>query len=430
MEDKGNSKIWFDRLLTRTKLSDKVLDKLNSVYSMKINNKSKYYSEYSSTLYNIIKCVIINTDKMYVSFDKESYQGKIIVNGSGVTPKVKYTQVFKMIDLLAKNNLISVNKGFKVNRRIKEDGYIEFSEELKCLIHKVIQDSGIIPKFKNNLNALVVLDGNDNPLVLKGENKMLGKEFITFVSDFNDWIAEQEIYLDEVEITAWLCRIFKENLQQHGRFYNVGQIINYQTLSQIKRGDIVINGEGTIELDYQHIHPSILYELADIKRITDMYDVGVKEYADCTQTPKQVRNTVKDALLRMLNTSSRAGAIASVIKMFEDRDGKVDNLFSRYGDITNANLKVLAGQVVTSIEQSHTEISEDFYKNKALGLMGLDSQIMNNVLMLCKEDGIVALPLHDSIIIPESEGLNASVIMKEAYEKVLGSDYNCKIDIK
>lgn len=428
MEDKG--KVWFDRLLARTKLSDIVLDKINNTYTMKINNKSKFYSEYSSVVNNMIKCIVNNIPKLHVNLNKNYYQSKVIINGSSLNPKINYAQVFKVIRFLEDKGLVNVNRGYRVSSKLKEDGYITFSQEFESFIQTIVRDSGITPKFKNNLNALVVLDSDDKPLVLKGENKMLGKEFITFVSDFNDWIAEQEIYLDEVEITAWLCRIFKENLQQHGRFYNVGQVINYQTLSQIKRGDIVINGEGTIELDYQHIHPSILYELADIKRVTDMYDVGVKEYPDCTQTPKQVRNTVKDTLLRMLNTSSRAGAIASVVKMFEDRDGKVDNLFSRYGDITCTNLKVLAEQVVVSIEQSHTEISEDFYKNKALGLMGLDSQIMNNVLMLCKEDGIVALPLHDSIIVPESEGLNASVIMKEAYEKVLGSDYNCKIDIK
>ena len=430
MEDKVNSKVWLDRLLPRTNLSDKVLDKINNTYSIGINNKSKFYPEYSATIYNIIKCIVTNTNRLYVSFDKTSYQGKVIINGSGIIPKVRYTQVFKIINLLCRNSLITVSKGYRINKNLKSDGYIEFNENLIKLVLEVIEDSKIVPKFKNNLNSLVVLGEDNKPLILKGENKVMSKEFITFVSDFNEWIADQEIYLDDIEITTWLCRIFKENLQQHGRFYNVGQIVNYQTFSQIKRGDIVINGEGTIELDYKHLHPSILYELADIERITDMYDVGIKEYSNCIQTSKQVRNIVKDSLLRMLNTSSRAAAISSVVKMLQDRDSEVDNLFSRYGDLSNVDLKVLAEQVVDSIEESHSEISGDFYSNKALGLMGIDSQIMNNVLMSCKDDGIVALPLHDSIIVPESEGLNASVIMRESYIKVLGTDYNCKIEVK
>ena len=428
MED--SSKVWLDRLLTRTKLSDTVLDKINNIYCMNTSKKSKFYSEYSSVVNNILKCVINDIPKLYINLNKNYYQSKVIINGNSINPKINYAQVLKVIGFLEDKGLVTVNRGYRISSKFKEDGYIKISQEFESFIRAIVQESGIAPKFKNNLNALVVLGGDDKPLVLKGENKMLGKEFITFVSDFNDWIAEQEIYLDDIEITAWLCRIFKENLQQHGRFYNVGQIINYQTLSQIKRGDIVINGEGTIELDYKHIHPSILYELADIERITDMYDVGVKEYTGCIQTSKQVRNIVKDSLLRMLNTSSRSGAIASVTKMLQERDNEVDTLFSRYGDVSNVDLRVLADQVVSSIEESHSEISGDFYSNKALGLMGLDSQIMNNVLMSCKEDGIVALPLHDSIIVPESEGLNASVIMREAYEKVLGSDYNCKIDIK
>lgn len=53
-------------------------------------------------------------------------------------------------------------------------------------------------------------------------------------------------------------------------------------------------------------------------------------------------------------------------------------------------------------------------------LMFLESQIMMRILLSCRSDAIVALPLHDGVLVPQSLSRNAKLIMEAAFRQATG----------
>ena len=424
-----NNTLWLDRLLRPNKLSNTILNHLISMNVISISKTTTYFSEYSSILNNLVRAVVLGGDKLYVSGDRSYYTPKIIINGKSIKSKIKYTSTRKVLDSLEKVGMIHICKGWKTPKH-KQDGYVELLDSFKYLVVTTIHKYNIIPKFQTKRDVLRLVDDNKKSLKYDKGDKMFADNVISGLTTYNEFLSKQEVKCGGVELTTWLCRIFKDNFTKHGRLYNIDQIINYQTLPSETRKSITINGSHTVEVDYKALHPSILYEQEGICYEGDMYNVFVFwDTLNITATDRQKRNIIKDAFLRTLNTASEYRAVKSVVKMFME-DNKLSPTERRYGEVDMDNVEDIAEEILGAISEEHCDISHLFYSEESLTLMNIDSHIISNVIIMCLQEGIPALPLHDSCIVPIEHKERVKEVMMESYNSILGNTLNCKIEEK
>lgn len=193
-----------------------------------------------------------------------------------------------------------------------------------------------------------------------------------------------------------LKRIFNNcTFDNGGRFYHAWWL----EIPKEYRKHIIINGFKTIELDYSALHPSILYAWKGLPALEDPY--AIKGYDE------KYRAAIKLALLIMINAKSQKAALKAMR----------NKLSNQYEEFNNAN-KVR--KLHNAIKETHAPISEYFNSNIGIELQRIDSNIAERVMLrLNGLRPIVALPVHDSFIVPDYAEEFATKIMQEEFEQAL-----------
>ena len=177
-------------------------------------------------------------------------------------------------------------------------------------------------------------------------------------------------------------RVFNEDWLHGGRLYG-----HYtQSLPRAIRRQLAINGENVAEPDYSALHLRILYALAGLPLISDPYDLDGWE-----------RNIVKHALLILINAPTHQSAIGAVTH--------------KYG-ISHAD----AARLIDEIKRKHKLIEARFHSDAGRWLQRLDSDMTERVLLGLTRQGVVALPVHDSFIVPAKWESEARQAMERAFE--------------
>ena len=427
---------WFDKILHRTKLSDSLLEFFVKT-GVVVNLKGRAITEASVVMSNIIQTVNNDLDGIFISSDDKTYRYGTVINGARLNNKCGYTTVMKVFTSLQDCGYVVWNKGYKVSKSKRRNGLVLFSDTLIEIVKSHCEKEVVVKE--ENLNVVQITDGATNNIreAKRGE-KVILNSIVRDMQNYNDFLFKQDVSFREgVELSAWLCRIFKDNLKTHGRLYNIYQKVNYQTLSQLERKSIVINTSNTVELDYKSLHPALLYDTElevfdgddmyvpdiDFEMVFGLYDEGI--------TPnytKILRSLGKQAMLRILNTKSKNVCIASLAKLLKE-DRELDEPFRQFPDVLEYEHEV-AVALVDAMEQLHHKVNHLFYKESSLTLMFYDSDIIMLVLKKCMDKGIVALPLHDSVCVPEENKDEVIRIMKESYLTYIGEDKHCVVEEK
>jgi hypothetical protein len=207
----------------------------------------------------------------------------------------------------------------------------------------------------------------------------------------------------EVRFIPQLTSNYSGSWVRGGRFYAHGVfgMVDYQQLSKDERETIKINGEKTTEVDYACLHLSLMYAKRGLQLNKDAY----AWYHD--------RKIAKLVTIISLNTTCYYNAVGAVQKALEGKDEAW-----------------LASKLITAMLKYHKKIHDLFFsrilKVDALTLQYEDSCIMYGVLKALHKRNIPALPVHDSVIVPESRKAVAIRIMKEQYKKAT----NFEIEVK
>lgn len=183
---------------------------------------------------------------------------------------------------------------------------------------------------------------------------------------------------------ASLYRVYNGGWDRGGRFYGGW----WQSCRKAHRQHLTIDGHKTVELDYQQIHPRLLYGLAGRHLEEDAYTI-----------PGWNRDVVKKAFNTLLNTKSfpeARGAVAK--KLGGDRDS--------------------AEALIADIAMRHPDIEPYFHSGIGLSLQNIDSEICRQVLLDMYRKGIVALPVHDSFIVAEEHQAVLSQVMRTTFDTV------------
>ena len=218
------------------------------------------------------------------------------------------------------------------------------------------------------------------------------------LDEINDWIAKADLRFDP-EGLPWprtqvdlsdrrLRRIFTQ-----GRFDSGGRLFGgfWQSVRKQERlQGLWISGERAVELDYGQLGPRILYGMAGHEPPSDdLYHLWAY--------PQQ-RAGIKKVMNAMIFADQRL-----------ERFPKDTRKLFRRGD------KV--GGVVEAIEAKHPLIKDHFHQGLGHDTQFVESQIMVEVLLRLKGSGVVALPIHDAVMIPASKAPSVREVMLEVFRK-------------
>ena len=300
---------------------------------------------------------------------------------------------------------------------------------------------------KSTVQAVQVKDRETKEILSnKGRKGVALKERSVLM--LNEMLMNTQIFLDDIDVCVQqYTRIFNDNLQAGGRFYNtVGGV---QTLPQKRRKTMQINGENVVELDFKAIHPALLYEKAR-QKAPDVVDYWIEHQWEGEFKPyptfspvfspndmsdeHTVRRLHKFAMLVGLNAKNIAGAVAGLSQEFFD-DKKRAPEDRRYGEISygvglRGKPTFPSKKICEHVMLWNKPISEFFFKDVGVILQNVDSDIMALVIEELYGMGEVLLPMHDSIIVRESIADEAETIMRKAYKQLMDTDKFCFIERK
>lgn len=209
-----------------------------------------------------------------------------------------------------------------------------------------------------------------------------------FFPGFLQWLDEG--YGDHTVYTRMkeLYRIYNGSWSLGGRIYG-------GWWQQVRRGDrqhLTIDGGATVELDYEMLHPRLLYAAFGQTLDGDAYTLDGWDRIVC-----------KRAFNVLVNARSYASALGAIQPHV---DGN----------------RMTAVALIAEMKQRHAAVADSFHSGAGLRLQNLDSRMARSVLHdLAVRRGIAVLPVHDSFIVRKEHRVILEEAMDRAFREVTGS---------
>ncbi|MEH6502086.1 MAG: hypothetical protein V7751_22135 [Pseudoalteromonas distincta] len=209
----------------------------------------------------------------------------------------------------------------------------------------------------------------------------------------NNYISNADILLDqyssEVPINTNSCRMVRTF---NNASFNQGARLSggfWMHLNRVRRREnLFINDEPIAELDYGQMALRSLYGMAGIKPPDgDLY--SIPKFIDYR---KGVKTIINSALFA--NTMQN--------RMPQGVRKHIPNRI-KYADVLQA------------IIHYHSPIKDYLFKGIGMELMFIESEIMISLLLRLQELSIVALPIHDSVLVPQSTKQTVKRVMEEVF---------------
>lgn len=426
-------------------------------YLFRTNNNPKYLQEFKQVLKdmfigtygtrsysqtnNILTCLVYNIVRsynrgclgLYVSRDSNSYNTDVIYNGQIMNFKIGYQGMTKWLDFLEEQNLIISHKGYFVDSKNKENGYILFTDRLLSMINTHVDKSKLKFKLLENVLVLRDIDGQDLPFRRTKEIKTM----IDLINSYNKFMSEQQVTLYGEKLTTEIHRSFsRSSFDKGGRYYSSGKGI--QQINKADRLKVLINNENIVELDYKALHPSILFEKKGII-LDENFDVYGGEagqflfYVNTDYVLKRreydkkynpVRNFLKKSLLILINGREESQVIFKINQLLAE-DKKYEEKDRLFEGIVDPD----AETAIEFLKEHNYLISDYFHSDAGIDLQKVDSDILSMIIEYCVQREIPILTVHDSVIVQQKFAGELITVMKESYKTVVGSNNNCRIEV-
>lgn len=202
-----------------------------------------------------------------------------------------------------------------------------------------------------------------------------------------------EEYIDPDD--RFLRRIFNnDSFEQGGRLYGGF----WQGLRKAQRRELIrIGGEPVTTLDFGQLGPRLLYgRIEQAPAMEDAYLLPSLVY--------QYRDAVKRIMNAMLNSSSP-------LKRYPTNTREL---------VPKQSIKVT--DFTAAILKDHAPIAHFFHAGKGLGVLFQESQMLVTILLRLIDLGVVALPIHDALVVQVSKVAAAKQTMEEVFKEVTSLD--------
>ena len=215
----------------------------------------------------------------------------------------------------------------------------------------------------------------------------------------NSWLAKADVEFfdggDDVDLQdRVLRRYFTGDFQHGGRLFGGF----WQPLPKRRRFDgLSINGDGIAELDFGQMATRLAYARAGVTPPAgDLYAIP---------------------LLNLVREGTRDGVKAVMNAMLYSAER-----LTRFPPNSRKGLRGSFEGTEKAILLHHASIAHLFYKGVGMELMFDESEILVKVLLECERRGVVALPIHDAVLVARSTAEEVRRIMLEVFRAHTGLD--------
>ncbi len=215
--------------------------------------------------------------------------------------------------------------------------------------------------------------------------------------------------LDTDESVIYRCERDKAGDMQivagkNGRCYSMRGGI--QSLKKSERGNVLIDGHATVEVDYSALHPNILYALNGIQFHGDVYNVG-NWHVKHGLSSDEARIACKMMFLRVINAKNKVIAMYSFKKEWNLEHGRKPKDYIPW-----------MYELFEAMKRRHKAISHEFCTGKGVYLMNMDGRLIREVCRRLAREHVCALAIHDSVIVDSRYAKRVAGIMREEFAKM------------
>jgi len=329
--------------------------------------------------------------------------------------------------LMAEHGYITIDKGYKHPKKFRW-------HRLSCIRATTVFSRHL--RIKHGWTALRLEEEGECSVVLKD------KEAAAMASE--SWLRGRRVEVDRInhrlqkldlgDVTACthagdsghpaamlmtphhrtVRRIFNGTYDRGGRLFG-GQ---WQTMPRAARFKLLrMDGEPVVNVDFCEMFVRLAYARAGIAPPPgDLYDVTGKDFlrSDWLQLRAGRKRMINALLFATKAIVSWPG------QTFEDR-AEIRRCFPN---------GLLPREICAAIKQRHAPIAAEWFeKGRGLELMRLESDILVAVLLRLFEQGVDALPLHDSVIVANNKAGLAKRIMETEALRLSGAAIPVKIEV-
>jgi hypothetical protein len=228
---------------------------------------------------------------------------------------------------------------------------------------------------------------------INAEMAHISVEFPGVAKEGSYWLAADGHILPRLPAVR---RVFNRgSFKKGGRLYGW-----WQGLRAAERAQLFLNKQLVLEPDYRQLHAAIIYAQRELPLTGDAYE-----------TAEFPRAFGKMAFNIAINAKTYRGAVLAVANELElDR--------------------VTASKLLRVICAKHKAISDIFCSDLGVRLMKIDSDITLCAVQQCHRKGMAVLPVHDSLIVPETNAEEAGEIMRDAFAARFPQARGCEVRVK
>lgn len=219
------------------------------------------------------------------------------------------------------------------------------------------------------------------------------------MNSINAYLAQADIscnYFNTNPNDRYLRRIFNNNtFDQGGRLYGG---FWQRLMSEIRYEHIRINKDMIAECDYGQMSILLLYaeaEAQDQLPEGDLYDLSAYGI------PQECRPGIKKVMQAIINSPDIPKRLPK-------------------GARKNIPTTISLTDILTAIEQKHPVIYPLMNSNRGMQLFRKESDILVNVLLTLQQHDVVALPIHDAVLVADEDKEIAVRVMKEVFREHTG----------
>jgi hypothetical protein len=210
----------------------------------------------------------------------------------------------------------------------------------------------------------------------------------------NAWLEAADIQMSAYRPDINLPNRRLRRCFNNGRFDQGARLFGgfWQGMNKDERRDLLIDGAPAVELDFSQVGPRIIYGMAGAAFERDAYAVpGFERH--------------REGIKKVFGAMTHAGAPLGRFP----KDTK---------ELFPASVKI--ADVCGAVQRHHPAIADRFYTGVGMAAMFTESQIMVAALLRMKELCITALPVHDAVIVADSNAAAAEAIMLDAFHQHTG----------
>jgi hypothetical protein len=217
------------------------------------------------------------------------------------------------------------------------------------------------------------------------------------MTNINTWLQGADITCSFPQVDQAqrrLRRIFNNSdFAQGGRLYGGF----WQAMSSDERQEhILIEGDCCVELDYGQMSLAILYGIAGKSPPEgDLYDLSAEGI------PTDYRKGIKTVIQALINSSKVPTKMPKGVRKL---------IPSRY------SIK----DILEAVARKHPAIYPQMTSGIGMQLFRKESDILVDVLLTLQAKGIVALPIHDAVVVRDDNSDKAKAVMKKVFKEHTG----------